>query len=34
MDKVRLITLFSGYDSQALAMERLKNVEKYKSNMT
>lgn len=24
MDKVRLITLFSGYDSQALAMERLK----------
>ncbi|MDE6150875.1 MAG: DNA cytosine methyltransferase, partial [Prevotella sp.] len=24
MDKIRLMTLFSGYDSQALAMERLK----------
>lgn len=25
MEKIRLITLFSGYDSQALAMERLKS---------
>lgn len=24
MKKIKLVTLFSGYDSQALAMERLK----------